>query len=412
MLPTRHPRHVPELLRTLPSDWDLCAAAYGVSREVVLSELQWCCGGRGIANNLPGDGNTCFVNAVAQVLLRVEPVRRVVDAHVQRGCPLHGNCCPVCALADQAAALAAQDVGPDEEARLAHAARRGFFPTQEFRRGQCDAAAFFRHAVQALGAAEVETCPQGGSFGERSAVQQHIFGIFMRNRTVCETCKFVADDVGEIQNGFWVNMQDVCTHREDDVDLDELLRRQIRCVERAPEACPAHTHLSQAEREAQNACRGTSAKYTFWDRLPPVFFITVKRAFGPDPDHQVYDRRRVRFPEFLTLEGDENSDYKFSGVVVHVPGDAVRPSVHSGHYIAYAVVGDNQYAEFDDRRVRNLSWNDFANTDKCLKGAYVFAYVRSAGAQAEEVGHAALSQFILKSLSSRLPSRPGLAYVV
>ena len=136
MLPTRHPRHVPELLRTLPSDWDLCAAAYGVSREDVLRELQWCCGGRGIANDLPRDGNTCFVNAVAQVLLRVEPVRRVVDAHVQRGCPLHGNWCPVCALADQAAALAAQDVGPDMEARLAHAARRGFFPTQEFRRGQ------------------------------------------------------------------------------------------------------------------------------------------------------------------------------------------------------------------------------------------------------------------------------------
>ena len=169
-------------------------------------------------------------------------------------------------------------------------------------------------------------------------------------------------------------MQDVCTHREDDVDLDELLRRQIRCVERAPEACPAHTHLSQAEREAQNACRGTAAKYTFWDRLPPVFFITVKRAFGPDPDNQAYDRRRVRFPEYLTPEGAD-CDYKFSGVVVHVPSDAVRPSVHSGHYIAYAVVGENQYAEFDDRSVRNLSWNDFANTDKCLKGAVSYTHL-------------------------------------
>ena len=387
MLPTRYPRRVPELLRTLPPGRDLCADAYGVSREDVLRELQWCCGARGIANL----GDTCFVNAVAQVLLRVEPVRRVLDAHVQRGCPFAAhvpNSCPVCALADQAAALAAQDVGPDKEACLAVAARKGFFPTQEFRMGQCDAASFFRHAVQALGAAEALTWCRLTSFGERSAVQQHIFGIFMRNRTVCETCKFVADDVGEIQNMFWVSMQDVCSSLEDQVDLQQLLRRQIRCVEHVDGACPAHTHLSEAERRAQNACRGKAAKYTFWDRLPPVFFVTVERAFGPDPDDQRYDRRRVRFPQVLKPEED-GCDYEFSGVVVHIPGNAAQPSVHGGHYVAYGVVGENQYACFNDSTTRNLSWRDFAHLDQVQRGAYVFAYVRSAGARAHEVGRAA-----------------------
>ena len=120
MVPTRRPRHVPDVLRPLPPGRDLCMEAYGVPREDVLRELQWCCGARGIANLT----DTCFVNAVAQVLLRVEPVRRVIDAHVQRGCP-RSRFCPVCALADQAAALAAPDVGPDEVARLAFAARKG-----------------------------------------------------------------------------------------------------------------------------------------------------------------------------------------------------------------------------------------------------------------------------------------------
>ena len=199
----------------------------------------------------------------------------------------------------------------------AFAARKGYFPANgEFDTGQCDAASFFRHAVQALGAAEGRTCCPGGPLGERTAVQQHIFGIFMRNRTICETCKFVADDRGEIHNIFLVNMQDVCAPLEDDVDLQQLLRRQIQRVERAPESCPKYSHLSQAQRTSQNACRGNSAKHRFWDRLPPVFFVTVKRAFfGLHWQDQRYDRRRVRFPQVLTPEED-GCEYDFSGVVV------------------------------------------------------------------------------------------------
>ena len=65
----------PPVLR--PLDRDLCLAAYGVTQEHVTRELQWRCGrgsGVGIRNF---DGQACFVNAVAQVLLRVAPVRHL-----------------------------------------------------------------------------------------------------------------------------------------------------------------------------------------------------------------------------------------------------------------------------------------------------------------------------------------------
>ena len=392
MLPTRDPHIVPEVLRPLPPGRDLCMGAFGVSRGAVLRQLQWWCGPRGIRNDLPGDGNTCFVNAVAQVLLRVDPIRQVLDAHVQGICRLGPRNCPVCALASQAAALSVEGDGPDQEAPLAVAVRKGLFSRMgQFRgTGQCDADQFFGRALEALGEGE-----RGPWFPGRSAVQQHIFGVFVRNKTVCQKCMFVADH-GEVKNSIFVEMNLLCTSREDEVELEDLLRRQIRLSDTISDACPSQTELSPAERDVRDVCRGgTTAKYTFWDRLPPVLFITVKRAVVHAAGNRSYDRRRVRFPDFLTLETPEGADceYAFSGVVVHIPGDAdaVRPSVESGHYIAYAVVGDNQYAEFNDGAVRNLSWNNFAKTDKCLRGAYVFAYVRSAGAQAEEVGHAARS---------------------
>ena len=295
MLPTRDPHAVPEVLRPLPPGRDLCMDAFGVSRGAVLRQLQWCCGPRGIRNDLPGDGNTCFVNAVAQVLLRVEPIRQVLDAHVQRVCRVGPRNCPVCALASQAAALSVHGDGPDQEAPLAVAARKGLFSRMgEFSgTGQCDADQFFGRALEALGERE-----RGPWFPGRSAVQQHIFGVFVRNKTVCQKCKFVGDH-GEVKNSIFVDMHSLCRSQEDEVQLQDLLCRHIRMRDTIPDACPSQTDLSPAQRAVRDVCRdGTTAKYTFWDRLPPVLFITVQRAVGYDPANQSYDRRRVRFTEF------------------------------------------------------------------------------------------------------------------
>ena len=170
----------------------------------------------------------------------------------------------MCALAAQAAALSVQGDGPDLEAPLARAARGGVFSRRQFRAGQCDADEFLGRALETLGENAYQT------FAGRSAVQQHIFGIFIRNRTFCRKCTFV-QDAGEIKNSFYVEMQQLCERQEDQVDLQVLLQRQIRLHDSFDDACPSQSHLRVAERDAQGVCRGgTTAKFTFWDRLPPV----------------------------------------------------------------------------------------------------------------------------------------------
>ena len=103
-----------------PLDRDLCMAAYGVSQEEVTRELQWHCG-RGSGVGIANLGVTCFVNAVAQVLLRLAPFRRLLHVHDQR-CLLGAASCAACALGAQATALSVQGGGVDTDAPLAVAA--------------------------------------------------------------------------------------------------------------------------------------------------------------------------------------------------------------------------------------------------------------------------------------------------
>ena len=119
-----------ELPELRPLDRDLCMAAYGVSQEEVTRELQWHCG-RGSGVGIANLGNTCFVSAVAQVLLRLDPFRRLLYAHDQN-CPFDAETCAACALAAQATALSVQGGGVDTDAPLAAAARAGLFQNDEF----------------------------------------------------------------------------------------------------------------------------------------------------------------------------------------------------------------------------------------------------------------------------------------
>ena len=107
-------------------------AAYGVSQEEVTRQLQWHCG-RGSGVGIANLGNTCFVSAVAQVLLRLAPFRRLL-CHHDLNCPYSAETCAACALAAQATALDVQGGGVDTDAPLAAAARAGLFQNEEFAR--------------------------------------------------------------------------------------------------------------------------------------------------------------------------------------------------------------------------------------------------------------------------------------
>ena len=149
--------------------------------------------GVGIANL----GNTCFVSAVAQVLLRLAPFRRLLHEHGQN-CLLNTETCPVCALAAQAAALSVQGVGVDAVAPLATAARAGLFGQREFtefnQQGepkQCDASEFFLAALRAVTEAGYQVpTPHHGA---RTALQQHVCGIAFRQRRRCDVCRASSD---------------------------------------------------------------------------------------------------------------------------------------------------------------------------------------------------------------------------
>ena len=76
---------------------------------------------------MPNLGDTCFVSAVVQVLLRVAPLRAMVDKHAET-CRLTARRCAVCALSQQARVLLearGAGGGPEGRAPIAAAARRG-----------------------------------------------------------------------------------------------------------------------------------------------------------------------------------------------------------------------------------------------------------------------------------------------
>ena len=180
-----------------PLDRDLCGAAYGVPQEEVTGELQWHCG-RGSGVGIANLGDTCFVSAVAQVLLRLAPFRRLLHVHDQR-CPLDAASCAACALGAQASALCVQGGGFDPDAPLAAAARAGLFHNPDFAipENQCDASEFFLAALDAITAVEHPVCIAGGHHGQRSVLQQHVCGIAFRQRRRCDVCGEISDR-GEI----------------------------------------------------------------------------------------------------------------------------------------------------------------------------------------------------------------------
>ena len=369
------PAEPPELR---PLERDLCLAAYGVAQEDVTRELQWRCGG-GSGVGIGNLGLTCFVNAVAQVLLRVAPVRRLLVAHDEQ-CRRGAGSCATCALGAQAAALSVEGAGFDGVAPLAVAARAGLFdngnnPEFAIQENQCDAAEFFRAAIGALRASERSTCTSAGPHGERTALQQHVCGIAFRQRRRCDTCGATSDR-GNISTALQVYPELLLQHGGA-CNLQDLIRRELRYVGPPETGCPAYADLSDAQRAIIGACAGTRVyKGNRWERSPPVLFVIVNRVNKREDGTNWYDRRRVCFPKTLQpVEGGRV--YDFSGVVVH-QGE----SFHGGHYLAYGTVGVNDYAEFNDRAVWPKTWGDFANDGRVQRGAYVFAYVRAASAGA------------------------------
>jgi hypothetical protein len=228
-------------------------------------------------------------------------------------------------------------------------------------------------------AAEHPVCTAGGAHGQRSVLQQHVCGIAFRQRRRCAACT-ASSDKGEIKTFLKVVPSELLgPDYRGPCDLEELIRLELRHVGEPGQGCPAHAHLDDVQRAAAGVCQGIRV-YTGnrWERSPPVLFVIVQRVIG-----EWYDRRPVRFPQILRPV-DSECEYDFSGVVVHQGESAT-----SGHYYAYASVGVNEYAKFDDSTVHLQTWAQIARNHQVHMGAYVFAYVRRAGPRGGGGGRAA-----------------------
>lgn len=272
---------------------------------------------------MPNCGNTCFINAALQVLLRIEGFARILFAHSHANGP--SRTCVACALAAEAAAMrrgAYAERSP--VALLARGARFGpaFSGDESTGAGdQCDAAEFAQAAMGALDPYEASRC---SDFRHRSVSLDYVWGGLFRSRTRCAQCGAVSDTLLqrpliEVEFG---------AHASGEVTLRQLWEQHCGETRSSGTVCPVRD---------STGCRGLAYTQTFLEREPPVLMFWLRRgwqrwrggALAGEGKHAAL----VDFPEAIDFM--RSGPYHFAGAVMH-RGTRVR----SGHYVAGCWLGD------------------------------------------------------------------------
>ena len=313
-------------------------------------------------------GNSCFVNAALQVLLRIDIVRRLLHGHRECNTCEQPQSCLVCALAADAAAMCA-DVGFSGACFTTQHARAGRYG-QDFRRRadgapQCDAVSFLTHVLDAIAESErraiagLDATPLGEE-ESRTAARDVVWGSLFRHRLRCPDCSRVSDELAVLSIialmllGNTMNtLEQLWARHCSEHDADE----QARC----PDLC--------------EQWRGTVKRQWFLEREPPVMFFQLERG---KEEHTVRNgrvyvkkekiQRMVSFPQ--RLEVLRSGPYMFAGAVRHI-----GQSLSHGHYVASVWLGGDRYAELNDEGCQMLTWAQVTSKE-ALQQVYLLAYVR------------------------------------
>ena len=312
-------------------------------------------------------GNTCFVNAVCQVLLRVDAFCKLVRRHKETCQRPENSACGICAFDRLLDGVMSGSGNTPSGCPVAVAVRRGSFGADfkivhqsdcqciacspvvvdmeavaslpaakiDYKKGRmCDALEF----LEAVFLAMEEVCRDrlAGElpnfvhrFGQRSVLDESLFGGLLRDRLFCSTCGAASDT---LRFDSFIRLSFPSRKRKDSLTLKALWEQHF-----LPTRGDGKLQCPDAPRCSVRGC----GKQSFLEREPAILCIILLRGsetYLSDgtlvASHK--DRREVGFPERLDFL--RSGIYRFLGVVVH-HGESPR----TGHYTSFARISDSRF---------------------------------------------------------------------
>ena len=321
-------------------------------------------------------GDSCFIAAALQLLLRVGTVRRWLTLHVASPhCAALGlrdvsqapkrhrvaRVCSLCLLRRVMDELA--NPVCMEPARLVEfigAVRDKALLGSTFRVGQCDSAEFLAALIRRLVQDEREERTlrlgaRGLAVAEIPAVTalDVIAGGMRRKRVACGTCRLPVDHM----ETFRPVQLDLTRVPGKHLHLGLLLAQHY--LARGIGAC----HRTGGR---VGGCMGQLHQQVFWEMPPRLLVLMLNRNI----DGRQKDGRPVQFPEHgLQVPGVRHgSGYRLLAVLEH---QSKLRQVARGHYICAVREQGGPWHRYDDESVRPIKWSEVQKLQ-----AYVLVYVQ------------------------------------